>query len=125
MRRAVVICGANGERGAILEKVVEKFARENQAKSLQFGAGGIAVSSLMLSMSSVDMTNVVTVNGCRNKCADRIIEKAGAKIGASCVLDDALQREVGACKTSCSYDFPDINEDEVKRFVAIMLKGLE
>ncbi len=125
MRRAVVVCGANGERGLILEKVVERFARENQSKILQFGAGGIAVSSLMLTMSNVDLTNVITVNGCRNRCTDKIIERAGAKIRTSCVLDDALQREVGACKTTCSYDFPDVNEEEVRRFVSIIAKGLE
>jgi uncharacterized metal-binding protein len=124
MRRAVVICGANGERGVILEKVVERFARENQSKILQFGAGGIAVSSLMLTMSNADLTNVITVNGCRNKCADKIIERSGAKIGTSCVLDDALQREVGACKISCSFDYPDINEEEVQRFVTMIAKGL-
>ena len=125
MRRAVVICGANGERGVILEKVVERFAKEYQSKILQFGAGGIAVSSLMLTMSNVDLTNVITVNGCRNKCVDRIIEKAGARIGASCVLDDALQREVGPCKTTCSFDFPDINDEEVGRFISMIAKGLE
>jgi uncharacterized metal-binding protein len=124
MRRAVVICGANGERGVILEKVVERFARENQSKILQFGAGGIAVSSLMLTMSNADMTNVITVNGCRNRCVDKIIEKAGAKIGTSCVLDDALQREVGACKITCSFDFPSVNDEEVTRFVSMIAKGL-
>ena len=125
MRRAVVICGANGERGVILEKVVERFAKENQSKILQFGAGGIAVSSLMLTMSNVDLTNVITVNGCRNKCVERIIERAGAKIGTSCVLDDALQREVGACKTTCSFEFPNLNDEEVVRFVSMIAKGLE
>ena len=125
MRRAVVVCGANGERGIILEKVVERFARENQSKIIQFGASGIAVSSLMLTMSNVDLTNVITVNGCRNRCSDKIVERTGAKIGTSCVLDDVLQREVGACKTTCSFDFPEANEDEVKRFVSLMVKGLE
>jgi uncharacterized metal-binding protein len=124
MRRAVVVCGANGERGVILEKVLDRFARENQSKILQFGAGGIAISPLMLTMSNVDLTNVITINGCRNKCADKIIERAGAKIGTSCVLDDALQREVGACKTTCSYNFPQMNDEEVARFVSIIVKGL-
>ena len=125
MRRAVVICGANGERGVILEKVVERFAKAHQSKVLQFGAGGIAITPLMLTMSGADLTNVITVNGCRNKCVDRIIERAGAKIGASCVLDDALQREVGPCKTTCSYDLSGINDDEVVRFVSMIAKGLE
>ncbi len=124
MRKAVVVCGANGERGVVLEKVLERFARENQSKVIQFGAGGVAVSPLILTMSSVDLNSVITVNGCRNRCADKIIERAGAKVGASCVLDDVLQRDVGACKTTCSYDFPDINDEEVARFVSVIVKGL-
>jgi uncharacterized metal-binding protein len=125
MRRAVVVCGANGERGVILEKVVDRFARENESKIIQFTCGGIAVGPLMLNMSSVDLDRVITVNGCRNQCATRIVERTGARVETSCVLDDALQRDVEACRTTCSFEFPFMNDEEVRRFVAIITKALD
>lgn len=124
MRRAVVVCGANGERGVILEKVVERFAKASQSKIIQFTAGGIAVSPLMLTMSSVDLSRIITVNGCRNKCADKIVDRAGASIASSCVLDDSLQREVGACRTTCSFSYPGINDDEIDRFATVIARSL-
>jgi len=124
MRRAVVVCGANGERGVILEKVVERVAKASQSKIIQFTAGGIAVSPLMLTMSSVDLGKVITINGCRNKCADKMVDRAGANVASSCVLDDSLQREVGACKTTCSFDYPGINDDEIARFVTVITRSL-
>jgi hypothetical protein len=41
------------------------------------------------------------------------------------VLDDVLQREVGACKFTCSFDFPNINDEEVRRFAALMSSALD
>jgi len=125
MRKGVIVCGANGERSVILEKAVEQFAKKNQSRVVQFSACSIGVSPLMLSMSGVDMARLVTVNGCRNRCADRILEHNALKADRYCVLDDALQREVGGCKATCSFDFPHINDEEVKRFVAIMTKALD
>jgi len=125
MRKGVIVCGANGERSVILEKAVEQFAKKNQSKVVQFSACSIGVSSLMLSMSGVDMTKLVSVNGCENRCADRILGQSGQKAERSCILDDALERPVGACKSTCDFNFPDLNEAEVKRFVALMSKALE
>ncbi|MGD1061429.1 MAG: putative zinc-binding protein [Methanomassiliicoccales archaeon] len=105
MRKGVVICGANGERGFVLEKLVEEFSKKNQSKIIQFSACSIAVSPLMLSMSGVDPNKLVTINGCRNRCADRILESNGMKSEHSCVLDDVAQREIGPCKATCSFAF--------------------
>ncbi len=125
MRRGVVVCGANGERSVILEKAVEAFSQKNQSRIIQLSACSIGVSPLMLSMSGADTSKMVAVNGCRNKSAVRILGNMGIKAERSVVLDDALQREVGACKFTCSYDFAGINEDEVKRFVALMTSALD
>jgi uncharacterized metal-binding protein len=125
MRKGVVVCGANGERSVILDRAVETFSKKNQSRILQFSACSIGVSPLMLSMSGADTTKMVTINGCRNRCADRILEKIGVKPEKSVVLDDALQREVGPCRSTCSFDFPDINEDEIKRFAALMTSALD
>lgn len=125
MRKGVVVCGANGERSVILERAVEGFSKRNQSRIIQFSACSIGVSPLMLSMSGADTSKMVAVNGCRNRCADRILDKMGVKAERSVVLDDALQREVGACKATCSYDFPGINEEEIKRFVALMTSALD
>jgi len=125
MRKGVVVCGANGERSVILEKAVEAFSKKNQSRIIQFSACSIGVSPLMLSMSGADTTKMVAVNGCRNKCAERILGNLGITAERSVVLDDVLQREVGACKFTCSFDFPNINEEEVKRFAALMSSALD
>jgi uncharacterized metal-binding protein len=125
MRKGVVVCGANGERSVILEKAVEAFSKKNQSRIIQFSACSIGVSPLMLSMSGADTTKMVAVNGCRNKCAERILSNLGITAEKSVVLDDVLQREVGACKFTCSFDFPNINEEEVKRFAALMSSALD
>jgi uncharacterized metal-binding protein len=125
MRRGVVVCGANGERSVILERAVEAFSKKNQHRIMQFSACSIGVSPLMLSMSGADTSKMLTVNGCRNRCAERILANMGIKAERSVVLDDVLQREVGACKFTCSFDFPEINEDEVMRFVALMTSALD
>lgn len=125
MRRGVVVCGANGERGVIIERAVESFAKKNSSRIIQFSACSIGVSPLMLSMSGADTSKMVAVNGCRNRCAERILERMGVKAERSVVLDDVLQREVGACKATCSFDFPGINEEEVMRFAALMSSALD
>lgn len=125
MRKGVVVCGANGERSVILEKAVEAFSKKNQSRIMQFSACSIGVSPLMLSMSGADTTRMVAVNGCRNRCAERILGNLGITAEKSVVLDDVLQREVGPCKFTCSFDFPNINEDEVTRFAALMSSALD
>jgi uncharacterized metal-binding protein len=125
MRRGVVVCGANGERSVILEKAVEIFAKKNSSRIIQFSACSLGVSPLMLSMSGAETGRMVTVNGCRNRCADRILEGMGIKPERSVLLDDALQREVGVCKPTCSFDFPQVSEDEAKRMAALMSAALD
>lgn len=124
MRKGVVVCGANGERGFVLEKLVEEFSKKNQSKIVQFSACSIAVSPLMLTMSGVDDGRLVTINGCRNRCADRILENNGMKSEHSCVLDDVAQREIGPCKATCSFAFASPPEDEIKRFLEVCSKAL-
>ena len=125
MRKGVVVCGANGERSVIMERAVEAFSKKNQSRIMQFSACSIGVSPLMLSMSGADTSKMVAVNGCRNRCAERILGNMGIKAERSVVLDDVLQREVGACRFTCSFDFPNINEEEVKRFAALMSSALD
>ncbi|MDD1747342.1 MAG: putative zinc-binding protein [Methanomassiliicoccales archaeon] len=125
MRKGVVVCGANGERSVILEKAVEAFSKKNQSRIIQFSACSIGVSPLMLSMSGADTTKMVAVNGCRNRCAERILANLGITAEKSVVLDDVLQREVGVCKFTCSFDFPNINDEEVRRFAALMSSALD
>ncbi|MEM0449303.1 MAG: putative zinc-binding protein [Methanomassiliicoccales archaeon] len=125
MRKGVIICGANGERGLILEKAVEIFAKKNSSRVIQFSACSLGVSPLMLSMSGADTKKLITVNGCRNRCADRILEGIGLKAEKSVVLDDVLQREVGACKATCLFDFPLVSDEEAQRFAALMASALD
>ncbi len=124
MRKGVVVCGANGERGFVLEKLIEEFSKKNQGKIVQFSACSVAVAPLMLTMSGVDQTKLVTINGCRNRCADRILENNGMKSEHSCVLDDVAQREIGPCKATCSFAFSPPPEDEIKRFLDVCSKAL-
>jgi uncharacterized metal-binding protein len=126
MRKGVVVCGANGERGVFLEKAMEKFSKWNLAtgKSLQFSVCTVGLAPIMMSMSGVEMDKLVAVNGCRNKCCDRIMEKNDMKIETSVVLDDCMGKKLGPCEYTCVYDFPDASDEDVDRFVEAIKKAI-
>lgn len=124
MRKGVIVCGANGERGYLLEKVAESFAKDNMSKVIQFSVCTVVLSPIMLEMGGVDMDSLVTVNGCRNKCCDRLMDKNGLKIGASVTLDDHVERKMGPCEFTSSFDFQEPTEEEVKAMVKAMEKAI-
>jgi uncharacterized metal-binding protein len=125
MRKGVIVCGANGERGIMLEKAVERFAPRNSSKVIQFSICTVATSPIMISMSGVDMDQLIAVNGCRNKCCDRILEKNGLKIDRSVILDDATERKLGPCQFTSDWHFPDIKDEEIDHFVKLMEEALK
>ncbi|TFG57419.1 MAG: hypothetical protein E4H30_00555 [Methanomassiliicoccus sp.] len=120
MRKGVVVCGANGERGYLLEKVTEAFAKDNMSKVIQFSVCTVGLSPIMLEMGGVDMSSLVTVNGCRNRCCDRMMEKNGLEIGSSITIDDHVARGLLPCQFTTSFDFPEPSEEEVKAVVKAM-----
>lgn len=126
MRKGVVICGANGERGVFMEKAMDKFSKWNLAtgKSLQFSVCTLGLSPIMMSMSGVDMDKLITVNACRNKCCDRIMERNDLKIDISVVLDDCVEKKLGACEYTTLFDFPEASEEDVDRFVEAIKKAI-
>jgi uncharacterized metal-binding protein len=126
MRKGVVVCGANGERGVFMEKAMEKFSKWNMAsgKSLQFSVCTVGLSPIMMSMSGVDMDRLVAVNGCRNKCCDRIMERNDMKIDSSVVIDDCTEKKLGPCEFTAAYDFPEASEEDVNRFVEAIKKAI-
>ncbi|MFA5313107.1 MAG: putative zinc-binding protein [Methanomassiliicoccales archaeon] len=124
MRKGVIVCGANGERGVMLERAVVKFGPRNTGKMLQFSVCTVATAPIMISMSGVDMDQLVTVNGCRNRCCDRILEKSGMKIAKSVVLDDATERKIGPCQFTSDWNFPDIEEEEIEKMAKMMEDAL-
>ena len=125
MRVMVVVCGANGERALIIEKAVEQFAKQYFDRILQFSACTVAVSPILIQMSGGDPQHMVAVNGCRNKCADLILNKAGMSPKVSIVLDDAVQRDLAKCESCARFDFPDIKEEEWKKFAEMMGQAVE
>lgn len=125
MRKGVIVCGANGERGLMLEKAIERFAPRNISKVIQFSICTVATSPIMISMSGVDMDQLIAVNGCRNKCCDRILEKSGLKIDRSVILDDATERRLGPCQFTADWEFPDIEDGEIDQFVKLMEGSLK
>jgi len=120
MRKGVVVCGANGERGYLLEKVTEMFAKTNMDKVIQFSVCTVGLSPIMLEMGGVDMGSLVTVNGCRNRCCDRLMEKNGLKIGSSITVDDHVERSLRPCQFTSDFDFREPGEDEVRAVVMAM-----
>ncbi len=99
MRKGVVVCGANGERGHLMEMAITEFAPRNVSKIVQFSACTVGLSPIMLQMSGVEMNTLISINGCRMRCCDRIMEKAGLKPEKSIVIDDVVPRELAPCKT--------------------------
>jgi uncharacterized metal-binding protein len=126
MRKGVVVCGANGERGVFLEKAMEKFSKWNltSGKSLQFSVCTVGLAPIMMSMSGVDMDKLIAVNGCRNKCCDRMMEKNGMKILDSIIVDDFVDEQIGPCEYTSAFDFPDASEEDVDRFVEAVKKAI-
>lgn len=124
MRKGVIVCGANGERGYLLEKVAESFAKDNMSKVIQFSVCTVGLSPIMLEMGGVDMNSLVTVNGCRNRCCDRLMEKNGLNIGRSVTVDDHLERKLRPCEFTSSFDFQEPTEDEVKAVVKAMEEAI-
>ncbi|MEI6796433.1 MAG: putative zinc-binding protein, partial [Methanomassiliicoccales archaeon] len=47
----------------------------------------------------IEMSVFISINGCRMRCCDRIMEKAGLKPEKSIVIDDVVPRELAPCKT--------------------------
>ena len=125
MRKGVMVCGANGERGLILEKAIEIFSKNHQEKIIQFSVNTFDISPIIVRMSGIDMDEIVSVNGCGNRCVDRILEKNGLSARCSCVLDDALERQAGPCKSTIRFEFEDPTDEEISSFVEILAKALD
>jgi uncharacterized metal-binding protein len=125
MRATVVVCGANGERSVILERAVEEFAKKYFDRVIQFSACTVAVSPIIVQMSGGEPAHMVAVNGCKNRCAELILKKAGMSPKASIVLDEAVDRPLGKCENCTRFEFPDITEEEWKRFAELMGKAVE
>ncbi|HEY3419688.1 MAG TPA: putative zinc-binding protein [Methanomassiliicoccales archaeon] len=126
MRKGVVVCGANGERGVFMEKAMERFSKWNLAngKSLQFSVCTVGLSPIMMSMSGVEIDKLTAVNGCRNKCCDRIMERNGMKIATSVILDDCTEKNLGPCEYASVFDFPEPSDEELERFVEAIKKAI-
>jgi len=120
MRKGVIVCGANGERGLMIEQAIEIFSPRNINRIIQFSACTVGTTPMLISMSGIDPNNMVAINGCRNKCCDRILEKAGMKAVRSVVLDDATERKLRPCEFTSNWDFPDIKKEEIEAFVRLM-----
>lgn len=125
MRVMVVVCGANGERALIIEKAVEKFAKENYERILQISACTVAASPILVRMSGGDPEHLVAVSGCRNRCSDLILKKAGMTPKVSVVLDDAVERDLAKCESCARFVFPDIREEEWTRFAKLMTDAID
>ncbi len=116
MRVGVVVCGANGERGVLLEKAITHFAKKYFDKIIQVSACTVAVSPIIMEMSGVNTRSMISVNGCRNKCSDLILKKGGMEPRVSVVVDDVIDREIGKCQSSSSFVFPNLSEEEALKF---------
>jgi len=125
MRKGVIVCGANGERGIMLEKAVQVFSPRNTKEMLQFSICTVATAPIMISMSGIDMDQLIAINGCKNRCCERILEKNGMKIWRSVVLDDATDRKIGPCQFTSEWDFPDIKEEEIANMIKLMEDALK
>ena len=125
MRIGVLVCGANGERGMLLENAISEFARDYMDKVIQMSACTAAVSPLLIQMSGVDPSKLISVNGCRNKCCDMILAKSGANPKVSIVADDVIERELGKCQSTSSFVFPELTEEDAKEFAHALGKAVD
>lgn len=122
MRKGVIICGANGERGFLLEKAIEIFAPRNSRKIIQFSVNTVALSPNVIRLSGIDEKSIITVNGCRNRCVDRILEKSGIGVNDSFVLDEVIDRKIAPCQSvSCSeYRNFKLENEEIQKIAGLI-----
>jgi uncharacterized metal-binding protein len=123
MRKGVVVCGANGERGHLMEMAITEFAPRNVSKIVQFSACTVGLSPIMLQMSGVEMDKLISVNGCKMRCCDRIMEGAGLKPEKSLCIDDVVTRELAPCKTIADLT-TSVTKEEAHAFAQAMEKAL-
>ena len=71
---------------------------------MEFSVCTVGLSPIMMSMSGVDMEKLIAVNGCRNKCCDRIMEKNGMKMESSVVIDDCVEKKMQPCEFTAVFD---------------------
>ena len=125
MRVAVVMCGANGERAMIIEKAVEEFAKGYFDKILQFSACTVIGSPVIVEMSGGKADHTLAVNGCRNKCSEKILKNAGMEPKINIVLDDIVQRDMERCGACTKFVFPNITDEECNKLAAAMGKAVD
>jgi uncharacterized metal-binding protein len=125
MRVAVVICGANAERAMIMERAVELYSKKYYDRVIQFSACTVAPSPMILEMSGVTGQHTVAVNGCRNRCADLILNRGGVEPRVSVVMDDLIDRPLGKCESCTRFIFPDVTEEEAMKMAKAMGQAVE
>ena len=125
MRVGVVICGANAERGMIMERAVELYSKKYFDRVIQFSACTVAPSPVILSMSGVEGKHLVSVNGCRSRCADLILNKNGVEPRMSVVMDDVIDRPLGKCESCTAFVFSDFREEEATRMAEAIGQAVE
>jgi uncharacterized metal-binding protein len=106
-----------------MEMAITEFAPRNVSKIVQFSACTVGLSPIMLQMSGVDMDKLISVNGCKLRCCDRIMEKAGLKPDKSVCIDDVTTRELAPCKTIADLA-SSVTPEEAHAFAQAMEKAL-
>jgi uncharacterized metal-binding protein len=107
-----------------LENAIREFAKQYMDKVIQMSACTAAVFPLLIQISWVDPSKLISVNGCRNNCCDIILSKGGANPKISIVADDIIKREMGKCQSTSSFVFPDLTEEEAKKFALALVKAV-
>lgn len=117
MRKGVVVCGANGERGYVLESLIEGFIRKNRDRVIQFSVNTVAISPMVVGMSGIQAQDIITINGCGNRCAHRLLEMNGINPGKSWLLDENFRVQMGPCRRTCCFDFEVPSERQISECV--------
>lgn len=125
MRVAVIVCGANSERSLIMERAVELYSKKYFDCIIQFSACTVAPSPLILQMSGVDAKHTVSVNACRNRCADIILKRAGVEPRVSVVMDDVIDRPLEKCESCTAFVFPNVTEEEAEKMAVALGQAVE
>lgn len=125
MRVAVIVCGANAERAMIMERAVELYSKKYFDRIIQFSACTVAPSPLILDMSGVEAKHTVSVNACRNRCADIILKRAGVEPRVSVVMDDVIDRPLEKCESCTAFVFPNVTEEEAEKMAVALGQAVE
>jgi uncharacterized metal-binding protein len=68
---------------------------------------------------------MICVNGCKNRCCDRLLKANGINVADSLVIDDSVERQLRPCQFTEDFDFEEPSGEEIKKFLEAITRSID